>query len=151
MQLKLATDHTASRVFIDPAQLERALLNLVLNARDSMPSGGELGIGVEDVAIDDEDGESATYVAISVSDTGRGMDEATCANALKPFFTTKGERGTGLGLVIVDQIVARAGGRVSIESEPGRGTTVRMHLPRIAGAARIGARSRAAKTAKRNK
>ncbi len=135
VQLKLATDHTASRVFVDPAQIERALLNLVLNARDSMPSGGELRIGVEDVAIDDEDGESATYVAISVSDTGRGMDEATCASALKPFFTTKGERGTGLGLVIVDQIVARAGGRLKIESKPGRGTTVRMYLPRIAGAA----------------
>jgi two-component system cell cycle sensor histidine kinase/response regulator CckA len=135
VQLKLTTDHSASRVFADPAQLERALLNLVLNARDSMPSGGELRIGVQDAEIEDEDGESATYVAISVSDTGRGMDATTRAKALKPFFTTKGERGTGLGLVIVDQIVARAGGRVTIDSEPGSGTTVRLYLPRIAGAA----------------
>jgi two-component system cell cycle sensor histidine kinase/response regulator CckA len=135
VKLKLTTDHCASRVFVDPAQLERALLNLVLNARDSMPAAGELRISVEDAVIDDEDGESAAYVAISVSDTGRGMDETTRENAIKPFFTTKGERGTGLGLVIVDQIVARAGGQVKIESEPGRGTTVRLYLPRIAGAA----------------
>ncbi|MGH8176892.1 MAG: ATP-binding protein [Steroidobacter sp.] len=136
VQLKLATDQTASRVFVDPAQLERALLNLVLNARDAMPSGGELRIGVADAVIEDEDDdEGATYVAVSVTDTGSGMDEETRANAFKPFFTTKGERGTGLGLVIVDQIVARAGGRVDIDSEPGAGTTVRMYLPRIAGAA----------------
>jgi two-component system, cell cycle sensor histidine kinase and response regulator CckA len=134
VRLKLATDRTVSRVFVDPAQLERALLNLVLNARDAMPDGGELHIAVEDVVIQD-DGEGATYVAITVTDSGCGMDENTRADAFKPFFTTKGERGTGLGLVIVDQIVARAGGRVTLDSAPGRGTTVRMHLPRIAGAA----------------
>jgi signal transduction histidine kinase len=70
-----------------------------------------------------------------VADTGIGMDETTRANAFKPFFTTKGEEGTGLGLVIVDQIVTRAGGRIDIDSEPGQGTTVRVYIPRIAAAA----------------
>ncbi|HEY5754390.1 MAG TPA: ATP-binding protein, partial [Steroidobacter sp.] len=74
--------------------------------------------------------------AINVRDTGVGMDEMTRLNAFKPFFTTKGDRGTGLGLVIVDQIVARAGGRVKIDSEVGRGTTLQIYLPRIASAAR---------------
>jgi two-component system, cell cycle sensor histidine kinase and response regulator CckA len=135
IQLKIDGERPVSRVFMDATQLERALLNLVLNARDAMPAGGELSIGFEDAVIDDEDGEGATYVAVSVTDTGCGMDEETRANAFKPFFTTKGERGTGLGLVIVDQIISRAGGRVVIDSAPGRGTTIRLYLPRIAAAA----------------
>ena len=135
IRLTVKADPAASRVFMDPAQLERALLNLVLNARDAMPSGGELRIAVADAMIEDEGGESATYVEISVSDTGYGMDQDTRANAFKPFYTTKGDRGTGLGLVIVDQIASRSGGRVAIDSEPDQGTTVRMFLPRIAGAA----------------
>ena len=124
-----------SRVFIDASQLERTLLNLVLNARDAMPAGGDLIVELQDAEVEDEDGEDTTYVAISVADTGVGMDDETRTNALKPFFTTKGDHGTGLGLVIVDQIVTRAGGRVRIDSEPGRGTTVIVYLPRIAGAA----------------
>jgi two-component system, cell cycle sensor histidine kinase and response regulator CckA len=124
-----------SRVFMDASQFERMLLNLVLNARDAMPSGGGLDIDYEDAAIGDEDDEGATYVAIYVRDTGHGMDEATRLNAFKPFFTTKGDRGTGLGLVIVDQIVSRAGGRVKVDSDIGRGTTIKIYLPRIAGAA----------------
>lgn len=134
IQLNIIGDRPVSRVFMDPAQLERALLNLVLNARDAMPAGGKLTISFEDTVIDDEDGEGATYVAVAVADTGIGMDEETRANAFKPFFTTKGERGTGLGLVIVDQIVSRAGGRVEIETTPGAGTTLRLYLPRIAAA-----------------
>jgi two-component system, cell cycle sensor histidine kinase and response regulator CckA len=125
-----------SRVFMDAAQFERMMLNLVINARDAMPSGGDLDIEYQDAIVGDEDDERATYVAIYVRDTGAGMDEMTRLNAFKPFFTTKGDRGTGLGLVIVDQIVARAGGRVKIESEIGRGTTVQIYLPRIAGAVR---------------
>jgi signal transduction histidine kinase len=125
-----------SRVFMDASQFERMMLNLVINARDAMPSGGDLDIDYQDAIIGDEDDERATYVAIYVRDSGVGMDEMTRLNAFKPFFTTKGDRGTGLGLVIVDQIVARAGGRVKIESEVGRGTTVKVYLPRIAAAAR---------------
>jgi signal transduction histidine kinase len=111
------------------------MLNLVLNARDAMPSGGGLDIDYEDAVTGDEDDAGATYVAIYVRDTGHGMDEETKLNAFKPFFTTKGDRGTGLGLVIVDQIVSRVGGRVKIDSDVGRGTTIQIFLPRIASAA----------------
>jgi len=134
IRLRLRASAPVSRVFMDASQFERMLLNLVLNARDAMPAGGSLEIDYQDAAIGDEDDESATYVAIYVRDTGQGMDEATRMNLFKPFFTTKGERGTGLGLVIVDQIVSRAGGRVHVDSELGRGTTIKIYLPRIAAA-----------------
>lgn len=134
IRLRLRGSNRVSRIFMDASQFERMILNLVLNARDAMPSGGNVDIDYQDAPIGDEDDESATYVAIYVRDTGHGMDEATRMNAFKPFFTTKGERGTGLGLVIVDQIVSRAGGRVKVDSEVGRGTTVKIFLPRIASA-----------------
>jgi signal transduction histidine kinase len=133
--LRLQLEHTCGRVFVDANQLERALLNLVLNARDAMSNGGELTIHLHDELIEAEDGETAKYVEIAVSDTGCGMDEKTRSSAFEPFFTTKGERGTGLGLVIVDQIVSRCGGHVKIDSDVGQGTTVRMFLPRIARSA----------------
>lgn len=133
--LQLQLDRGCGRVFVDANQLERALLNLVLNARDAMPNGGELTIHLHDQLIEAEDGETATYVEIAVSDTGCGMDEKTRSSVFEPFFTTKGERGTGLGLVIVDQIVSRCGGHVKIDSDLGRGTTVRLLLPRIARSA----------------
>lgn len=134
IRLALHHDRPVSRVFMDATQLERTLLNLVLNARDAMPSGGELTISAEDSTVDDEDGESARFVAITVADTGVGMDAATRDNMFKPFFTTKGENGTGLGLAIVDQIVSRAGGFIRIDSELGKGTSVRLYVPRIAAA-----------------
>lgn len=136
IRLRVRGSGSVSRVFMDAAQFERMMLNLVLNARDAMPAGGGLDIDYEDSVIGDEDDESATYVAIYVKDTGIGMDETTRLNAFKPFFTTKGDRGTGLGLVIVDQIVSRAGGRVKIDSEVGKGTTLQIYLPRIAAAVR---------------
>lgn len=135
--LKLLYKRPVSRVFMDVSQLERALLNLVMNARDAMPAGGDLTIAVEETAADsspqDEQNkkENATFVAIAVTDTGVGMDADTRAKALRPFYTTKGDKGTGLGLAIVDQIVARAGGSMCIDSAPGRGTTVRLCVPRI--------------------
>lgn len=134
IRLRVRGSGPVSRVFMDAAQLERMMLNLVLNARDAMPSGGSLDIDYEDAVIGDADDAGATYVAIYVKDTGHGMDEVTRQNVFTPFFTTKGERGTGLGLVIVDQIVSRAGGRVKIESEVGRGTAIKIFLPRIAAA-----------------
>jgi two-component system, cell cycle sensor histidine kinase and response regulator CckA len=134
IQLILDIDRAVSRVFIDSAQLERALLNLVLNSRDAMPHGGEIKIQLEDAVVEEE-GDPATYVAISVIDSGGGMDAETQSKVFEPFFTTKGEHGTGLGLVIVDQIVARCGGRVSLDSEIGRGTRVNLYLPRIAAPA----------------
>jgi two-component system cell cycle sensor histidine kinase/response regulator CckA len=134
IRLNLAPDLAVSRVFIDASQLERLLLNLVLNARDAMPDGGELTIVTKDTLADDEDGETATFVAITVTDTGIGMDAATRENVFKPFFTTKGSEGTGLGLAIVEQIVLRAGGFIRLESEPRKGTTVSIYMPRIAAA-----------------
>jgi two-component system, cell cycle sensor histidine kinase and response regulator CckA len=130
--LQVTPKHPVSRVFLDPTHLERTLLNLVLNARDAMRAGGLLTILIQDTAVTEE--ENAQYVEIDVIDTGTGMDENVRRNLFKPFFTTKGEQGTGLGLPIVDQIVTRAGGFVRVESELGRGTVVRVFLPRIASA-----------------
>ncbi|HMN46049.1 MAG TPA: ATP-binding protein [Povalibacter sp.] len=134
IRLTSDVDRPISRVFIDSAQLERTLLNLVLNARDAMPAGGELAIRAEDIPVEDEDGESGVFVEISVTDTGIGMDEETRENIFRPFFTTKGEHGTGLGCAIVHQIVTRAGGLIRIDSTPGMGTKVSLYLPRIAAA-----------------
>jgi signal transduction histidine kinase len=134
IRFNVDVDRRISRIFIDTTQLERTLLNLVLNARDAMPAGGDLVVRAEDTFFDNEDGDRDTFVMITVIDSGMGMDEATRANIFKPFFTTKGENGTGLGLAIVDQIVARAGGFIQVDSEPGKGTSVRLFIPRIADA-----------------
>lgn len=130
--LDLELSPTLGRVLMDSSQFERALLNLVLNARDAMPNGGRLVIAASDADAQGEYGEECTCVMISVTDTGVGMDATTLANALKPFFSTKGEQGTGLGLVIVDQVISRAGGFMRIDSAPNAGTTVRIYVPRIA-------------------
>jgi len=134
IRLRFDFEQPVSRIFMDASQLERTLLNLAVNARDAMPDGGELTIGAADIDME-KDGERATFTCIEVADTGTGMDAATREHILKPFFTTKGENGTGLGLAIVNQIVARAGGFLRVESEPGQGTTVRLYRPRIAAAA----------------
>ncbi len=125
---------------VDPNQLESALVNLALNARDAMPRGGRLVIetanrrlGPNDVVLFTERVEPGEYIAIAVMDTGVGMDEQTLARAFDPFFTTKDVgKGTGLGLSQVYGFCRQSGGHVQIESEPGRGTTVRMFLPRQA-------------------
>jgi PAS domain S-box-containing protein len=108
----------------DAAQLEQVVMNLVMNARDAMPDGGTITVGAEL-----EDGR----VVMSVSDEGAGMGPDVVARAFEPFFTTKPKgAGTGLGLATVYGTVTRAGGETAIESEPGRGTTVRVRLPRVA-------------------
>jgi signal transduction histidine kinase len=125
------------RVRGEPAELEAALLNLALNARDAMPSGGEVLIylSVEDVVAseppDPEGLSSGRYIRITVSDAGIGMDSATLARAAEPFFTTKSaERGTGLGLSTVRDFARGAGGALRVESPgPGRGTAVTLWLP----------------------
>ena len=126
--------------YVDPSELESALVNLALNARDAMPRGGRLIIetanrrlGANDVASFAERVEASDYVSIAVMDTGVGMDAETLARAFDPFFTTKEVgKGTGLGLSQVYGFCRQSGGHVQIESEPGRGTTVRMFLPRQA-------------------
>jgi signal transduction histidine kinase len=124
-----------SPVLVDSNQLELALLNLALNARDAMPSGGTLTIRAADEAVEQQPGESSLkpgeYVRIGISDSGIGMDEATLAKATDPFFTTKGPgKGTGLGLSMVHGLAAQSGGQLRIESAPNVGTTVELWLPR---------------------
>jgi PAS domain S-box-containing protein len=116
----------------DPAQLEQVIMNLVLNARDAMPAGGRLVLSTANL----EEGPGAAvppgaYVVLTVSDSGSGFDETTRARMFEPFFTTKPlGKGTGLGLSTVYGIVSQSGGHVQVESEPGRGATFRVLLPR---------------------
>ena len=123
--------------FADPNQVQNAILNLAINARDAMPSGGKLTIEVSNAFLDDEyaaqhaEVAAGQYVMIAVSDTGVGMAPDVIARAFEPFFTTKGEgQGTGLGLSQVYGFVKQSGGHVKIYSELGEGTTVKIYLPR---------------------
>jgi signal transduction histidine kinase len=133
--IRIATDFEEglAPIRVDPNQLELALLNLAVNARDAMPLGGELKITGhrERIGPDRVAGrEPGEYVCIGVKDTGCGMDEATLRRATEPFFTTKGPgHGTGLGLSMVDGLVAQSGGVMRIDSRPAIGTTVELCLP----------------------
>jgi signal transduction histidine kinase len=116
---------------IDPNQLELAVLNLAINARDAMPNGGKLRIALEaregDRTLDLPPG---SYLCLSMSDNGVGMDPGTLAHAVEPFFTTKGlGRGTGLGLSMVHGLAAQLGGALNLKSTPGQGTTAEIWLP----------------------
>ncbi len=120
----------------DPGQIVQVIMNLVVNARDAMPTGGKLRIETADVeigedAIDAHDGAHAgAHVMIAISDTGVGMPPDVAARVFEPFFTTKGlGKGTGLGLAVVDGIVRQSGGFIEVTSEPGVGTTFRVYLP----------------------
>jgi signal transduction histidine kinase len=118
---------------VDPNQLELALLNLAINARDAMPGGGRLTLAVRETPVDSRNVmglEPGSYVRIAATDTGTGMDEETLARATEPFFSTKGVgKGTGLGLSMVHGLAAQSGGTLTLASEPGAGTTVELWLP----------------------
>jgi signal transduction histidine kinase/CheY-like chemotaxis protein len=120
----------------DPNQLELAILNLAINARDAMPRGGKLTIEAEAISCDGHsDLKAGDYVRIKVADTGMGMDQQTLARAVEPFFSTKGVgKGTGLGLSMVHGLAAQLGGRLDLSSRPGQGTTAEIWLP-VAGEA----------------
>ncbi|HZT51955.1 MAG TPA: ATP-binding protein [Stellaceae bacterium] len=132
--VSLALDPRTGRCLVDPTQLESAILNLAVNAKDAMPDGGVFTIATgeaEITAADDATPLAGPFVVIAVSDTGRGMSAEIRGHAFEPFFTTKEfGKGTGLGLSQVYGFVRQSGGLVRLESEPGLGTTVRMYLPR---------------------
>jgi PAS domain S-box-containing protein len=139
VQLEIVTSPGLWRVEADPNQLESALLNLAVNARDAMPGGGDLTIETSNARLDDaysaQHAEVAPgqYVMIAVTDTGHGLAKELLEKAFEPFFTTKEVgKGTGLGLSMVYGFVKQSGGHVKIYSEEERGTTVKIYLPRLA-------------------
>jgi len=130
-----------SDLYADPNELDTALVNLALNARDAMPRGGRLGINVRDINLDDVDNQwklpSGRYVAITVSDTGTGMSPDALAHAFEPFFTTKESgQGSGLGLSMVYGFATQSGGAITIDSRLGYGTRMELVLPAAAPSAK---------------
>ena len=131
VRIDTAANVPAARV--DPGQLELAVLNLAVNARDAMGGGGQIRLTLDEAQVSSADAnglEPGRYIRLSLTDTGTGMDEATLTRAIEPFFTTKGQgEGTGLGLSMVHGLAAQSGGALRIRSKVGKGTTAELWLP----------------------
>jgi CheY-like chemotaxis protein len=135
--LRFSAGKELGHVMADQGQMEQVLVNLSVNARDSMPAGGTLAIETANVDLDEEycaahaHARPGSFVVLAVSDTGVGMSQEVKKRLFEPFFTTKPQgKGTGLGLATTFGAVTQAGGRIEVYSEPGRGSTFRIYLPR---------------------
>ena len=141
--LEVINDSKPAEVRLDPNRLEKTIMNLVTNARDSMPEGGKLTIctsSADEISPnsipESEESDTNCYVVLTVCDTGTGMDEATVDRIFEPFFTTKKNRkATGLGLSNVYGFVKQSGGKIEVQSKPSAGTTFRIYLPCVSKSA----------------
>jgi PAS domain S-box-containing protein len=138
IELVMVPAPTLGAVRADAGQIEQVIMNLAVNARDAMPSGGKLTLETADVTLDQERARfhaplpPGEYVMLTIGDSGLGMDAETQTHIFEPFFTTKGTKGTGLGLSTVYGIIKQSGGYIWVSSETGKGTSFKIYLPRVA-------------------